>query len=70
MKRKVYLAIGILILLILVVSYFINITYSRNDSVTDTELLGVIIFFNPFILAGYILIAIMFIVSGVRKKNG
>ena len=62
MKRKTFLFIGIVILIILAVSYFINLNVENGvNYAIQSSLLGIIIFYNPFILAFYILIAVVLI---------
>ena len=62
MKRKTSVFIGIIILIILAISYFININVENGINYTiNSSLLGVIIFYNPFILAFYIFIAVVLI---------
>ena len=60
MKNKKYIGIGIVVLLIL--SYFIKIPIESGETyiVTDS-LLGILIFHNIYILIIYSLIAIFFI---------
>ncbi len=70
MKKRFYF--GIVILLILLVSYFINISNFDGVSITNSSLLGILIFYNPFILGLWILIALALIGFGLgrsRKKE-
>ncbi len=61
--------LGIIILIILGVSYFITIDVADGANyVTRSSLLGKIIFYNPFILALYIVIGIALIVSGLKRR--
>ena len=67
MKRKILALIGVIILLILAISYFINIDLENGANyITKSSILGVIIFYNPFIFALYILIALILILKGIR----
>ncbi|MEK6925463.1 MAG: hypothetical protein AABW71_04480 [Nanoarchaeota archaeon] len=65
-KLKFYF--GILIILFLLFSYFIsvNVESGANYIVTDT-LLGIIIFHSLFVFIVYLIIAIFFIFTGVRR---
>lgn len=60
--------IGISIFFILAMGYFlrIEIDSGANYTVKDT-LLGIIIFHNLFVFIVYLLIALFFIFTGVRK---
>ncbi len=63
-KNRAYLMAGILLLIILTISYFINIDIEKGANyIVETSLLGVLIFYNPFILGIYILIGIIFIIK-------
>lgn len=66
-KRKRFFT-GIFILLFLLVSYFINFETDIGDNyvVSDT-LLGILIFHNVFILGFYLLIALLLIITGVKR---
>lgn len=69
--RRPYLFwIGIAIGLTLLVSYFItlNVDSGANYSV-DTPLLGILIFYSPWILALYIVIALVFVWLSFYDKN-
>ncbi len=69
-KKAFYLVIGILILIVLALSYFININIEKEAGyIVQTTLLGILIFYNPFILGIYILIAIILIAKGGRKSS-
>jgi len=75
-KRKMVnwkLAAGILILLVIIISYFITITGTEQEGSityeTRTQLLGIIIYYNPFILWIYVLIAVILIVKGVKEDR-
>jgi hypothetical protein len=65
---KLKLSIGITILAILLLSYFfkIEVESGTNYSVTDS-LLGVIIFHNFILFVFYILIALFFVFTGMKK---
>ncbi|MBX4212108.1 hypothetical protein KW787_01475 [Candidatus Pacearchaeota archaeon] len=61
--------LGIAILLIIGISYFIPIQVDGGANYSTTSsLLGIIIFYNPFILALYILIAIVLIIKKNTKR--
>jgi len=60
---------GIGIFLVLGASYFVNINISSGNSITQTSLLGILIFYNPFILALYLLIAIVLIMKGIKTLS-
>ena len=59
---------GITILAILIISYFLKfkVDEGANYEVIDT-LLGTIIFHNPIIFMIYLIIALTFIISGIKK---
>lgn len=62
--------IGIAILIIIVVSYFITIEIDSGfNYTTNSKLLGILIFHNPFVLALYILIGIILIFYGFRRRK-
>lgn len=65
-KFRFYL--GISIVFILIVGYFLRIEVDSgaNYTVTDT-LLGIIIFHNFFVFVLYLLIAGFFVFTGVKK---
>ncbi|MEK6844094.1 MAG: hypothetical protein AABX83_01570 [Nanoarchaeota archaeon] len=68
MKRKILFFIGIVIIIILLASYFINLNIENGSNYKiQSSLLGIIIFYNPFILGLYILIAIILIVKGIKN---
>ncbi|MCH7568008.1 MAG: hypothetical protein IIA87_01170 [Nanoarchaeota archaeon] len=69
MKQKTYLYIGIIILLILLISAFIEIPVESGPNYnTIAPLLGILIFYNPIILIIYIGIAIFLIWKGIGKR--
>ncbi len=74
MKKRtnsIYLFSGIFILVFLGISYFINIDIETGANyLTQSSLLGYIIFYNPFILGIYILIAIYLMFLGKKKGKG
>ena len=65
-KPKFY--VGIIILIILSISYFIklNIEEGANYQTRDT-LLGILIFHNPLMLLIYLSVAVALIISGIKK---
>ena len=69
MKKKVYFWIGIVILALMIISYFIKfqVDSGANYSTLDS-LLGIMIFHNPWILGLYILIVIFLVIKGITIK--
>lgn len=64
--------IGIVIIFLIVVSYFVTFTVDSGANFeTKDRLLGIIIFHNPFILAIYVIISIILIMnkSGEKRLN-
>ena len=60
--------IGITILAILIISYFIKINVESGANYqTSDSFLGIIIFHNPFVLLVYLAISSALIVLGIRK---
>ena len=69
-NKVVYLISGVFIVLTLIVSYFIKINVDSGGNYTINErALGILIFHNPFILALYILVAIVLIAKGRKGLN-
>ncbi|PIN89926.1 hypothetical protein COU60_02430 [Candidatus Pacearchaeota archaeon CG10_big_fil_rev_8_21_14_0_10_34_76] len=69
-KQKLYLYFGIGIFLALTFSYFIKIPLnSGSNYVTTTSILGLLMFYNPFILGAYIVIATILIYNGIKKHD-
>jgi len=67
---KKYFFFGILIFLVLIVSYFVKFDIDSGANYNIEErLLGVIIFHNPFILGIYLLIGIILILRGIIYKR-
>ena len=71
MNKKLYLWFGLLILIILIISYFIPVyqTFLYNDIAdvkVKSSLLSWMIFSSPWVLGIYILIALTFIYYGLR----
>ena len=67
---KKYFFFGILIFLVLIVSYFVKFDIDSGANYNIEErLLGVIIFHNPFILGIYLLIGIILILRGMKYKR-
>ncbi len=63
MGRKILFYVGILVLVFLAISFFITVKVDQGSNfIVETPLLGVLIFYNPFILALYILIAVVLII--------
>ena len=68
MKKILYLTSGVFILLVLAVSYFINVNAEEGGNyVIQTPLLGILIFHNPLILTLYIIIVVYLIIRGIWK---
>jgi hypothetical protein len=68
-SKKWFFWIGIGLLILLPVSYFIKFKIeSGADYILYDSLLGIIIFHNPFILGLYALIVISFIVAGLKNS--
>ena len=62
MKKKVNFYLGISIIILLIISYFIKFTVEEGSNYAlESSLLGAVIFYNPFILGIYLLIALVFI---------
>jgi len=68
MKNKLLFYLGILILVILAISYFIQIETSGTNYIISTPLLGILIFHSPIVLIVYILMASFLIYKGLGKK--
>lgn len=67
----ILLAIGILFLLFLLLSYFINIEIDKGvNFVTITPLLGILIFYNVYLLIFYIIIGVVLILAGIKIISG
>ena len=67
-KNRAYLMAGILILIILTISYFINIDIEKGANyIVETSLLGILIFYNPFILGIYVFIAMILIAKATGR---
>ncbi len=68
-REKVYWGIGLGILIILTIAYFIPVTVEDGANYeTVTPLLGLIIFYNARILAIYIIIALLFMFLGLKHR--
>ena len=68
MKKRILFWIGISILIIVAVSYFVKINVEQGSNyVVKSPLLRVLIFHNPFILGLYIMIALVLIIRGIKK---
>ena len=66
MKNKFFFYAGILIIIFILLSYFIKVGIDNGENyLVKSSLLGLIIFYNPFILALYILIAAILIKKGI-----
>ncbi len=61
---------GSAILLVLILSYLIEIPVeSGPDYISYSPLLGIIIFYNPFILAFYIILSVILIIKSIRVSG-
>ena len=70
MTNKKYFFLGILIFLVLILSYLIKFDIDAGANYNIEErLLGVIIFHNHFILGIYLLIGIILILRGMKYKR-
>lgn len=68
MIKKYYFFPGVIILIVILISYFTRIKVNSDiNSITYDKLLGIVIFHNPFILLIYIVIAIILIVKSIKK---
>ena len=68
--NKLIIAIGVIFLLLLGVSYFINVTVDQGTNfMTNSSLLGIIIFYNPLILGIYVAAGAIFILAGISWKG-
>lgn len=72
-QKKIYFYSGIGILIFLAIAYFIPVINTETEGsleiLTKTTLLGEIIFYNPFILGIYILIALALIFKNKIQNN-
>ena len=67
-RNKFWCWIGILILFVLLVSYFWKVEVESGvNFVVEDRLLGILIFHNAFVLGLYVLVAIFIILSSIRK---
>jgi hypothetical protein len=67
-KNKKSFVFGVIILLILICSYFIKINLENGlNYYVEDSLLGIIIFHNVFFLLAYILLGIFLIFRGLSK---
>lgn len=71
MKIKIrnhgYFWIGIVIVLVMLISYLIKVPIDDGSNYnTITPLLGILIFYNPFILGIYCFIALILLYKGLR----
>ncbi|MEK6888539.1 MAG: hypothetical protein AABW80_00340 [Nanoarchaeota archaeon] len=66
--RKTYFISGILILILLIISFFVrfDVQVSENKIINDS-LLGILIFHSPIILTFYIILAIYLIIRALWK---
>lgn len=68
-RKERYFWAGIIIALLIVVSYFVKIKVEAglNYEVYDS-ILGILIFHSPIVFALYALISIVLIVKGLKRK--
>ena len=65
-KNKKTFFVGVILLFALLASYFIKIEIdSGANFVTETRLLGILIFYNLYLLSFYILIGVVLVVIGI-----
>jgi len=68
-KIKLPFWFGVAIIILLVIGFFVKIKVDSGiNFVTYDSLLGIIIFHNPFVLGLYILISVVLIVTGLKRK--
>ena len=66
-KNKFAFIFGVSIILIMMILYFVKTDIdSVANYVTETSVLGIIIFYSPLVLTLYVLIALVLIVFGLR----
>ncbi|MEI6731818.1 MAG: hypothetical protein WCK90_04010 [archaeon] len=66
--RPVLFWIGVAVAIILFASYFMTLPGDSGDNYNvDTSLLGIIIFYNPWILAFYLIIAVVLVWFGIAR---
>lgn len=64
---KACFIIGILIIVFIIISSFIDVSVESGANYNvKSPLLGILIFYNPFILGLYILISIVLILKGIH----
>lgn len=69
MHKKILFLLGIAILVLILISYFIPLTIDQGSNfLVKDSLLGVIIFHNPFILGLYILASLALIIKNWKRK--
>jgi len=65
---KISFLIGVIISVILISAYFIKVDIEQGSNyITKSSLLGILIFYNPFVMAIYVLIIILLIAKGIKK---
>ncbi len=65
--KKRFLFPGLIILILLAASYFVEISMlDEFGNTIITPLLGILIFYNPFVLGLYGLIIVVLLVKGVK----
>ncbi|MDO8460262.1 MAG: hypothetical protein Q7S74_04085 [Nanoarchaeota archaeon] len=70
MQNKVYFWLGIGLLVFLILAYFIKVPVESGQEYYEVSSnIGIIIFYNHFIIGIYILIGIVLIVLGLRKNK-
>lgn len=67
LHKPLYFWLGIIILAVLILSLFIQVHIPSGTDVIITSLLGILIFYNPIVLAIYIIIALILIILGLKK---
>jgi len=70
MKHLWITYLGVMVLVFLGISYFIKFGVdSGNNYIIYDSFLGILIFHNPFILLGYLLIAFVLIFLGLKNRR-
>jgi len=65
---KISFLIGVIISVILISAYFIKVDIEQGSNyVIKSSLLGILIFYNPFVLAAYVLLSTILIIKGIKK---
>jgi hypothetical protein len=68
-KKGIFTSIGVIILFLLGIFYFITFDSQSGNKVITDSVLGVIIFHNLYVLIIYLLIAVGCFYLGIRKAK-